>query len=58
MQIKCMHIYAFPGWVMGPPLVSAFIYQNKIILHLFLFKQVLFLQGLEQSINYESADAF
>lgn len=53
-----MHIYAFPGWVMRPPLVSAFIYQNKIILHLFLFKQVLFLQGLEQSINYESADAF
>lgn len=46
MQIKCMHIYAFfAGRVMGPPLVAAFLYQNKIILHLFLFKQVLFFKA-------------
>lgn len=45
MQIKCMHIYAFTVWVMGPPLVVAFIYQNKIILCSFLFKQALFFKA-------------
>lgn len=29
MQMKCIHIYDFTGWMAVPPLASGFIYQEE-----------------------------